>query len=408
MSFDTGLRAVVSRWRRHRPSLPLTVAWIFVALGTGPASAFAQPVADAGAPSEIGQSGLYLAQVIALPNLPAGGKFSYDIGVVDPHAHSYYLADRTNKSLDIIDTDTYAVHQVSGFTGVGASNDVSGPDGVVVTPDGVYVGDVNGLKLVDPQAATIVATIPIASSGFRTDEGCYDPDDRLLMFQNPADSPPFATYLMTKDNSIVARLPFADAKGLEACVYDPRTKSFLVNNDGTPTNPHGEVDIIPAWTVIAGNPQVAARYALGNCGPTGIALGRHEEVVVGCDAPAGDPQLTLIMDARTGTILDAVSEVGGEDELAFDPHLGRFYVAARNMTASGESQSGVAGAAFTPVLGVIEAATGAWIANIPTGAGAHSVAVDPRTGRVFVPVPPTPSLAGGVQVYAPIAPVCRP
>ena len=44
-----------------------------------------------------------LRQTIAIANLPAGGKFTYDIGAVDPATHHYYLADRTNASLDIID-----------------------------------------------------------------------------------------------------------------------------------------------------------------------------------------------------------------------------------------------------------------------------------------------------------------
>jgi hypothetical protein len=55
--------------------------------------------------------------VIALPNITPGAKFTYDIGVADAAARRYYLADRTNASLDIIDMNTFAVWQVGGFTG---------------------------------------------------------------------------------------------------------------------------------------------------------------------------------------------------------------------------------------------------------------------------------------------------
>ena len=48
----------------------------------------------------------------------------------------------------------------------------------------------------------------------------------------------------------------------------------------------------------------------------------------------------------------------------------------------------------TPVLGVIDAGSNKWIANLPTGTGAHSVAVDPGNNRVYVPTPE------GIAVFA--------
>jgi hypothetical protein len=40
-----------------------------------------------------------------------------------------------------------------------------------------------------------------------------------------------------------------------------------------------------------------------------------------------------------------------------------------------------------------------WIENVPTGTNAHSVAADGKTNHVFVPVPPTTSTSGGINVY---------
>ena len=347
--------------------------------------------------------GISAKQLIALPGIVAGGKFTYDIAVVDAAARRYYLADRTNASLDIINVDTFAVRQVmGGFTGQKASNDKSGPDGVVYVPNGsVYVGDVNNVKVIDPVAGTVTKTITTGSAGFRTDEGCYDPDDKLVMFANPADSPPYATFISTTTNTVVATLNFTGSAGLEQCVYDPGTKKFFINNDGTAANPHGELDAILASTAVAGTPVIAAAYPEGTCGPTGLALGPAEQMVVGCDAPAGSPQITLIMSATSGAIVTTITKVGGEDEVAYDPKLNHYYVAARDWTADGISQTGKTGATFTPVLGVIDAATDAWIGNLPTGANAHSVAVDSTTGNVFVAVPPTATTSGGVQVFGP-------
>jgi hypothetical protein len=332
--------------------------------------------------------------VIALPNITPGAKFTYDIGVADAAARRYYLADRTNASLDIIDMNTFAVRQVGGFTGQKSSNDISVPNG------SVYVGDVNVVKVVDPVAGAVTATIPIGTAGFRTDEGCYDPDDKLIMFANPADSPPYATFISTTTNTVVAKLPFTTSVGLEQCVYDPGTKKFFINNDGTPTNAAGELDVITAASAVAGAPVISQVFPEGNCGPTGLALGPNENLAVGCDAPAGSQQMTLIMSATSGAVVTTITQVGGSDEVAYDPKLNHYLTASRNWTSTGISATGVTGAKFTPVLGVIDAATNTWVGNFATGSGAHSVAADSATGRVFVPVPPTASANGGVMVFS--------
>src|SRR3954447_6923124 len=76
---------------------------------------------------------------IAVPGEPLA---TFDIGVVDQEAQRYYLADRTNKSLDIFDAKTDAfLGRVPSFVGQKESNDVSGPDGVVLVGGEAWVGD---------------------------------------------------------------------------------------------------------------------------------------------------------------------------------------------------------------------------------------------------------------------------
>src|SRR5258708_35156160 len=69
---------------------------------------------------------------------PAGPIDGFDISFVDQKTQRYYLADRSNKSVDIFDakTDKF-LGSVGGFVGVAMKNgkpdnDTSGPDGVVV------------------------------------------------------------------------------------------------------------------------------------------------------------------------------------------------------------------------------------------------------------------------------------
>jgi len=350
-------------------------------------------------PGPVGNTGLSFKLSVPIPNLPPGSKWSNDIGFVDATSHRYYLADRTNAALDVVDTTTFSVRLIPGFTGAKANNDLSGPDGVVAIPGGlVYVGDVNTVKIVDPVAGAITKTIVTGSAGLRSDEGCYDPADSLMMFANPADSPPFTTWISTTSQSIVpgGKMLFGTSVGLEQCVYDPGTKNFFINNDGTPANPSGEIDVIPAATVVAGTPTITAVFPLGKCGPAGMALGPSEQLLVGCEAPTGSPQITLIVSATSGAIVKTITQVGGSDQVAYDPKLNRYYTASRDWTSTG-----ISGGPVTPVLGIIDASTNTWIANIPTFGNSHSVVADPNTGNVFVPFAPTSSSAGVVVVFGP-------
>ncbi|MFN2461811.1 MAG: hypothetical protein ABR591_14215 [Candidatus Velthaea sp.] len=341
-----------------------------------------------------------LLSTVAIPGVVLGAPFSYDIGIVDSTLGRYYLADRTNKALDIVNTTTLALTQVQGsgataFTGPNANNDLAGPDGVIVATGGnVFVGDVNNVKVVNPTTNTIATTIPITTSGFRSDEGCYDPDDKIVMIANPADAPPFATFINATTNAVIAKFSFTGSSGLEQCAYDPGTKSFFINNDGTTANPNGELDVFTAASVVAASPKLSSVIPLGNCAPTGLALGLSEQLLVGCSPPTGSPQITQVVSATSGTIVKTITGIGGEDEVAFDPYLKRFYTASRNMTSTG-----VAGGTVTPVLGVIDAQTLTLLGTVPTSPGSHSVAVDPTNGHVYVPVVATATTPGGINVY---------
>src|ERR1700687_5879187 len=59
-----------------------------------------------------------------------------DIAAVSSDFRWYFLADRTNGAVQVVDMDTLAVDTaVAGFTGTRAKAAVSGPNGLVVVPD---------------------------------------------------------------------------------------------------------------------------------------------------------------------------------------------------------------------------------------------------------------------------------
>jgi hypothetical protein len=145
------------------------------------------------------------------------------------------------------------------------------------------------------------------------------------------------------------------------------------------------------------NPQsatVEATFPVKLCQPAGLALGPNQDLLLGCSvvfdtagnpwardpaavAPAAKP-ISVIMDARDGSIDRNVAGVSGSDEVWFNPGDGRYYLAARN-NATG------------PVLGIIDAKTQTLDQLIPTvnqaPGSAHSVAVNPHNNHALVPQP---------------------
>ncbi|HZQ60933.1 MAG TPA: hypothetical protein VFC24_06255 [Casimicrobiaceae bacterium] len=343
-----------------------------------------------------------LESLLTVPNISAGTNFSFDLGDVDPQQHRYYFTDRNNKSVDVYDTQTGALIAVitGGFAGAGPSSDSSGPDGINVIPNSnfAYVGDVNSVKVIDTRINAVVKTIPVSSSGLRADEGCFDPDDNIYMISSPGDNPPFATFISTLSQTVIAQLKFPDSAGLEACAYDPTTKSFFVNNDGTTANAHGELDAIPAASVVAGKPAVSKAYALGNCDPTGLALGPGSDIASECrPGTPGTPLNMLILNRTTGAVLANIA-AGGGDQIWYDSSTNRYYVAANRWTPNGLAVASCSAATpCTPVLTLVDAGTRTVIGSITAGNNAHSVAVDPLTHRVFMPFSSSTNPAGCVN-----------
>lgn len=324
--------------------------------------------------------------LIKLPNVPPQkGAFSYDISWVDPATHRYYLADRTNNAIDVVDTATnklvaqLAKGKFAGFTG---KPDTSGPDGVLVIPgDAVaWVGDSPGLiKAVNLKSGAVVASISNGGKN-RADELAYDPKDHLIVIANNADEPPFITFISTTSRKAVGKIVYSDAGGLEQPVFDRESGMFFQNVVSSKENPGGAVDKIDPKTM-----KVVATYPVPECKPAGLALGPQHQLAVGCSGDAiddGAHAQTIILDATDGHIVAKITEVGGSDEVWYNPGDNRYYTASRSMTSNGMKDG-----KSTPVVGVIDAGTNKWITNIPSGKGAHSVAVDPSNNHVFVPVP---------------------
>ncbi len=350
---------------------------------------------------------------------------SFDISWLDPKTQTYYLSDRTNNGVDAINaaTDTFeGVIGAGDFSGAGTSASstqkatcgpfgVGGPNGSLVLNVGgetqLWAGDgvtasspVSSVKVFDlssPSTGTLAATIPTGGV-CRADELAYDPVDHLVIVANDVDTPPYLTLISVNPNpandKVVGKIPFANAiDGIEQPAWNPANNMFYVNIPQVPTSNGswmGEVAVINPRTM-----SVARTFAVPGCSPAGLAINvQRQQMLLGCsgDAIAGDtvngvtykgnPAVSYIMDARNGRIVARFSQVGGSDEVWYNPASGNYYLAASNMTSNGMSTG-----YNTPILGVISSQGNRWLENFPTAASAHSVASNPANGQVFVPIP---------------------
>jgi len=350
-------------------------------------------------------------QLVLKKKIDVGGNGlgAFDISFVDPKIELYVLADRTNASVDLFDSEEAEFIKRIGSTcpagnpaphfcfqgvvlvnGV-ANNNLSGPDGVVVVDHKeVWAGDGDSrVKVIDLATGTFVTTISTGGK-FRVDEMAYDSRDHILAAANNADTPPFVTLFDTNAKTILGKLVFDTAdvgvdatNGIEQSQWSPETGLFYVSVPQVgPDTTVGGVSVIDPSTMT-----VTHTFLVSNCSPAGLALGPRHQALLGCSASFGTSpnvvtQSVIIDITSTSSDLDgavvATVPLGGSDEVWFDRGTRHYFLAARN-NADNTGK-------ITPVLGSIDARTNMLDPSTPTSTTAHSVAADENSHNVFVPI----------------------
>jgi DNA-binding beta-propeller fold protein YncE len=358
-------------WPRPRPSASLVVALLSVE---------ASACKDECATNDASQT--HLIQTIPVPGNPLDG---FDVSWVDSLSSRYYLADRGNAGIEVIDAARGEyLRRIGGFSG-DADHDHSGPNGVLVVPERneLWAGDGDSTVKIVSLANDSITSVSTGGNA-RADELSYDPEDHLVLVVNNAEVSPdgaptgyFATLISTEDSHAVAvRLSFPNASaGLEQSVWDPSTAFFYLAIPELDEDPaSGAIAVIDPKTA-----SVVETYPVRECAPAGLALGPNGHLLLGCSGDAieaGFAAKSVIMDVHDGSIIREVGDVGGSDEVWFNPGDGLYYLAARDDPRG-------------PVLGIIDASSDTFRARIPTSEDSKSVAVDAINNRVFVALTPT-------------------
>ncbi len=357
--------------------------------------------------------------------IPGNPLRSFDISWVNPERGEYYLGDRSNAGIDIIDTrhNTFK-RRLGGFVGVklnssgGVNNNLSGPDGVVSHGRWVYGGDGDStLKVFDLDAPPASALKQSVATGgtTRVDEMALTTDGLLLLGANNAEDPPFGTLFAangdfsTSQVSVITRvtvdpaiIPPNNGLSIEQPAWDPKTQRFYVSVPQIANNPAGctfdgsnskpfcqggmlviDPTILTRPVAVIGAFNAATNTGvvpLNECGPNGATVGPHDNLLLGCtpqNRPADDT--TLVINAKTKNFAN-IGNLTGSDEVWFNKGDDRYYTgSSRDCGLSGGCPNGGA------VLGVINAETNLLIEKIPQGSNSHSVAADAKRNFIYVP-----------------------
>ena len=331
--------------------------------------------------------------------IPGSTLSSFDISYVDPLTGIYYIADRTDASVDIINgANNQVLGKAGGFVGAVTippsttiSTARSGPDGVVVVDNGVtatlYAGDGNStlrsFNVTNPSNPIPGGIVNTGGGPFRVDEMAYSPLTQQLFVANNANSPAFASLINTSTAlaPALAKTPIqvpgqSVSGGLEQPVWNPNTKTFFVS---VPNFVDGDAGGVQEFDT-NGNALRSysfSSFGIKSCGPAGLAIGASGNLVVGCSA-AGS-QTVVLNPTGTGSSVANLTAVSGSDELWYDSAHNAYYVTGVN--AAGNRVIDVYSDASYALLQSIDLTSlGAGKSNL------HSVAVDILNGNIFVPL----------------------
>ncbi|KAH8552381.1 cytochrome cd1-nitrite reductase-like protein [Umbelopsis sp. PMI_123] len=309
---------------------------------------------------------------------------------------TYYLADRTNKGVHVIDlTSNKQTTVIGGFQGLAMLNGkpnfaISGPNGLVVLPDRkeLYVGDGGGIiKVIDLMTNSIVGNITLNSTN-RADEMAYNPETGTVACTLPNDIPPRVAVISAMNRTVNGYVTFNNASGLEQPAWNSVDKNFYISVPSTGANPGGEVAIIDVNTF-----NITKVLPIPKCVPAGIVFGSNQQIFIGCSQTQilnYNMSNSLVMDVTTGNIVANISGISGIDQVAYDSNAGYYYAAAYQNLAGGSATG-----APQPQFAIIDAKANKLLQTFTTdNVTAHSVAVDTTTNNVVVP-----TIKDGIVVY---------
>lgn len=293
-----------------------------------------------------------------LASYAVGGQTRWDYVTVDADARRVYVANSTR--IAVVDADT--------GKSIGEVADVAGAHGVAVVPElnlGFATGGKDGVVVVF-DLKTLKETKRI-KAGDKPDAILYDPASKKVFVFNHGSGDvtvidPAALDAVPTMIPVGGTLEFGATDGAGRVFVNVEDKNEIVAIDSK------TLKVLAHWPVGPGE------------SPTGLAIdaARHR-LFAGC----GNEKM-IVVDSESGKVVGAVPVGKGVDGVAYDAKL------ALAMTSNGKDGTLTASRETAP--GTFEV-----IQTLTTIKGARTLAVDPKTQRVFLPC--TVPTANGPAVF---------
>jgi len=328
--------------------------------------------------------GLKQVGTIAIPGTPIN---QYGVLTIDQASGLGYLADKDNKGVVVFDTKTERfMYRITGFVGMTKNGNMSGPNGVVVVNDELWVSDGDStIKVIDTKSGALKVAISTGGAA-RANAMAYDPNSKVVIVANSNDDPPLLNLISTEPgHKLVAKIPIPQsAENLERSAYHARSGTFFTV---IPVSRADKTKGLVAQTDPKSG-KLVKLHEIEGCHPHSLSIVSDETLFMGCSTahgpspkPGGD---LATFDIPNGKVVDFGVGLGGNGGSTFNPKLKHYYHAASH-----------------GALIVVDISR-KLVERVPTWNGSRSLGVNVDTNRVYLATTAKDGPCGGcIAVFAP-------
>jgi hypothetical protein len=282
--------------------------------------------------------------------LPKGGLLNV-LDYLTLNGSTLFVTSESSGALFKVDLDLNhpSVSSVSEMPGAGAAH------GVALLPEAnvafITRSEENMVHVFDPKSLQQLQSIPVADDA---DAILYVPSAKLVYVANG--DAKLATLIDPVKRTIVGAIQLPGKP--EFPTLDPQTGLLYQNLE----------DINSIAAIDLGKRSVAGQWSLAPCeGPSGMAIDSEQRRLF--TVCSGNAEL-VVFDLETHRVITSLKIGGGPDSVAFDPTLHRIYSAGKAGRLTVIQQDG------PDAYRVLD--------KIHTHYGAHTLAIDPVSHKVFV------------------------
>jgi YVTN family beta-propeller protein len=286
----------------------------------------------------------------------------WDYASFDPARRRVYIAHGVAVTAIDVDTKTVTAEVAKG-AGLHSAFALPGGD-VLVTTNGAA----NTAEFLDARSGAVLATVPV---GQDPDAAIFDPGTGLVLVMNGHGGD--VSLVDAASRKVTGVIPVGGA--LEFVAADGAGRAYVNIED------KGEIAVLDLKAK-----SVVARYSLNGCEePSGLILAKEAGVLISACANG----MAKVIRAATGEEVATLSIGKKPDAVLWDEQRRLAFIPS-------------GGAGTLSVIAVRGPSDVAVVQTVPTQVGARTGAVDPKTGRIYLPTAKfLPAQGGGRPTIVP-------